>query len=93
MRVAEGLPSDTPPSIVWKAAMLRRDRRRAELSALSLSICAGIGINLGGGDTSKVLRPFYTQAEWDKMMKEAEEARQLSAQLQQVAKLRRLSNV
>lgn len=59
--------------------------------ALSLSICAGIGINLGGGDTSVVLRPFFTEDEWSRMEAEADEHRQELAQRQQIAKLKRMS--
>lgn len=90
--MAEGIPLDTPPSLVWQAAMLMRDRRRDELQSLALSICAGIGVNLGGGDTSRVLRPFYTEREWAEMERRAEEERQLMAQRQQIAKLTRLSH-
>lgn len=81
-----------PPSLIWQAAMLKRERRREELQALSLSICAGIGINIGGGDTSCVLRPFYTEREWADLERRAEEERQLMAQRQQIAKLMRLSH-
>lgn len=90
MRLSEGFPEGTSPQMVWDAALMARERRRSESIALSLSICSAIGINLGGGDTSKVLRPFYTEAEWDKMMMEADEARAVTAQMQQLAKLRRL---
>lgn len=92
MAIAEGMPSDTPPGIVWQASLLRRDRRRAELESLSLSICAGIGINIGGGDTSRVLRPFYTEREWAVMERQAEESRQMAAQRQQLAKLMRMAH-
>ena len=81
-----------PPSLIWQAAMLKRERRREELQALSLSICAGIGINIGGGDTSCVLRPFSTEREWADLERRAEEERQLMAQRQQIAKLMRLSH-
>lgn len=92
MAAAEGIDPTLPPSLIWQAAMLKRERRREEMISLSLSICAGIGINIGGGDTSRVLRPFYTEREWADMERRAEEERQLMAQRQQIAKLMRLSH-
>lgn len=92
MAASEGIDPTLPPSLVWQAAMLKRERRREEMISLSLSICAGIGINIGGGDTSRVLRPFYTEREWADMERRAEEERQLMAQRQQIAKLMRLSH-
>ncbi|MGN0138402.1 MAG: hypothetical protein ACI381_07340 [Candidatus Methanomethylophilaceae archaeon] len=91
VRLSEGLPSDTRTSDVWKVAEYRRDRRRSESVALAMSICEAVRINLSGGSTSDVLRPFYTEAEWDRMREEAAEARQRMAEEQQIAKLRRLS--
>lgn len=90
--MSEGMDPSLPPSLIWQAAMLKRERRREELQALSLSICVGIGINIGGGDTSRVLRPFYTEREWADLERRAEEERQLMAQRQQIAKLMRLSH-
>lgn len=90
--VSEGFPSDTAPGDVWDAALLKRERRRAELQSLSLSICAGIGLNLGGGDTSRVLRPFYTDREWREFERQEREDRERVAQMQQMAKLMRLSH-
>ena len=92
MAVAEGMDPTLPPSLVWDAMMLRRERRREELISLSLSICAGIGVNLGGGDTSVLLRPFYTAAEWEEMERKVEEERQLMAQRQQLAKIMRVTH-
>jgi len=72
--------------------LYNRERRRQELQALSLSICAGIGINLAGGDTNRLLRPFYTSSEWTKLEEQQEEERQLMAQRQQLAKIMRMSH-
>lgn len=80
-----------PPVDVWDVAFMRRETRRQELIALGFSICASIGVNLGGGSTSAVVRPFYTSAEWESLMSEQEEEAQRVAQAQQIAKLRRLS--
>lgn len=88
--VSEGMDPSLPPSLIWQAAMLKRERRREELQALSLSICAGIGICLGGGDTSRVLRPFYTAKEWSEMEAQTAAMREEFAQRQQLAKIRRL---
>lgn len=92
VRLSEGLPSDTKPSDVWKVAEYRRDRRRSESEALAMSICEAIRVNLSGGTTADVLRPFYSDAEWSHLQEEAAEARQRMAQEQQIAKLRRLSS-
>lgn len=80
-----------PASDVWDVALLRRETRRQELIALGVSICASIGVNLGGGSTSEVVRPFYTSQEWDSIMAVHEEEAQRVAQAQQIAKLRRMS--
>lgn len=72
--------------------MLKREMRRQDMIALSLSICAGIGINLAGGDTNRVIRPFYSEREWSEVEKAQEEARQEMAQRQQLAKLMRMAN-
>lgn len=80
-----------PPVDVWDVAFIRRETRRQELISLGVSICASIGVNLGGGSTSEVIRPFYTRTEWDIIEAEREEEAQRIAQAQQIAKLRRLS--
>lgn len=90
MAVAEGIPSDTPPGLVVTGTRLRLERDRQMLQALSLSICAGISINLGGGDTDRLLRPFYTSREWEEMERRNAEVREEIAQRQQLAKLRKL---
>ena len=69
---------------------LRLERDKQMLQALSLSICASISINLSGGDTDKVLRPFYTSSEWEELEQRNAEVRQEIAQRQQIAKLQRL---
>ena len=71
-------------------AFMRRDTRREELISLSMSICASISVCLGGGNTSDVVRPFYTTREWDEMQREMDDERQRVAQAQQIAKLRRM---
>lgn len=80
-----------PAKDVWDVALLRRDTRRQELISLGASICAAIGVNLGGGSTAEVVRPFYTKSEWDAIQGAREEEAQRVAQAQQIAKLRRLS--
>ncbi len=89
--LSEGIPSDTPPGQAIDAIMLKRERSRQEMIALSLSICAGIGINLNGGDTNRILRPFYTSSEWADIEHQQEEARQEMAERQQLAKLMRMA--
>ncbi len=89
--LAEGIPPDTPPGQAMDAIRLKRERSRQEMIALSLSICAGIGINLNGGDTNAILRPFYTSAEWEVIEREQAEARQAMAERQQFAKLMRMA--
>lgn len=69
---------------------LRLERDRQLLQALSLSICAGISINFGGGDTDRLLKPFYSSREWEEMERRNAEAREEIAQRQQLAKLQRL---
>lgn len=91
VRLSEGFSPDTPPSMVWDCALLRRERRQAELEALGLSIYASIGTVLGGGDTSEIVKPFYSAREWEEMRQRAEDARQEAAQAAQIAKLKRLS--
>lgn len=90
MRLAEGLPPDTPPGTVWEVAWLRRSRTRESLEALAWSIFASIGTCLAGGDASAVSRPFYSASEWRIMEEEAEKARQMNAQLAQLDKLKRM---
>lgn len=90
MAVAEGMPSDTPPGLVVTGARLRLERDRQMLQALSLSICAGISINFAGGDTDRLLRPFYSDREWSDMERRNAEVREEIAQRQQLAKLRKL---
>ncbi len=89
--IAEGIPSDVPPGQAMDAIMLKRERSRQELIALSLSICAGIGLNLNGGDTNTVLRPFYTQSEWSEIERRQADERQAMAERQQLAKLMRMA--
>lgn len=89
--LAEGIPLGTPPGQAMDAIWLKRERSRQEMIALSLSICAGIGINLNGGDTNQVLRPFYTDREWADIEREQAEARQMMAERQQLAKLMRMA--
>lgn len=84
------MPLDTPPGLVVKASRLRLERDRQLLQALSLSICAGISLNIGGGDTSKLLRPFYTEREWDAIEAQRAAIREEIAQRQQLAKLQKL---
>lgn len=86
------MPPDTPAQQVWDATVYRREERRQELLALSLSICAGISVNMAGGDTNRLLRPFYTSSEWTKLEEQQEEERQLMAQRQQLAKIMRMSH-
>ncbi len=88
--LAEGIPSDTPPSLIYRAARLRLERDRQMLQALSLSICAGISINFAGGDTDRLLRPFYSDREWSDMERRNAEVREEIAQRQQIAKLQKL---
>lgn len=57
-----------------------------------MSICAGVGITLAGGDSNSILRPFYTSSEWEKLEQAQEEQRQLVAQQQQLAKIMRMTN-
>lgn len=90
MRLSEGLPSDVSAKDVWDVALLRREQRRSELMALGLSICASVSVNLGGGSTAEVVRPFYTSTEWDEIERQREESLERVAQAQQVAKLRRI---
>lgn len=59
---------------------------------LSASICNGVAVALSGGDSESVFRPFYTSSEWKKLEQEQEDARQLIAQQQQLAKIMRMTN-
>lgn len=69
---------------------MERDKTRSDLIALSRSICMGIGLNLGGRSSTDIERPFYTEAEWKRIQEEQEVQREYAAELQQIAKLRRL---
>lgn len=69
---------------------MERDRERTTLIALSQSIVIGIGGMLGGVKVD-IEEPFYTPAEWKRITKEREEARELVAEMAQLAKLKRLS--
>lgn len=71
-------------------ALLRREQRRSELVALGLSICASVSVNLGGGSTAEIVKPFYTFAEWEDIERQREESLEKVAQAQQIAKLKRL---
>lgn len=87
----EGLPPDASSSDVFDVAEMRRERRRSELEALALAICAAIGANLGaGGSEADVVRPFYSRREWEARTAEADAAREMSAQIMQIEKLRRM---
>ncbi len=87
----EGLPPDASPSDVLDVAEMRRVRRRSELEALALAICAAIGANFGeGGSEADVVRPFYSRREWEAKTEAAEEAREMTAQIMQIEKLRRM---
>lgn len=90
--MAEGLPADADPSDIVEAALMARERRRAELQALAVSFCASIGVCLGGGDASAILRPFYTESEWERVSEERERIRQENAEMEQIRKLRRLTH-
>lgn len=69
---------------------MERDKARSDLIALSRSICIGIGLNLGGRASMEIEEPFYTEAEWKRIQEEREAEREYAAELQQIAKLRRL---
>lgn len=71
-------------------ALLRREQRRSELVALGLSICASVSVNLGGGSTAEIVKPFYTSTEWEDIERQREESLEKVAQAQQIAKLKRL---
>lgn len=91
--LSEGFPSDTPPRLAWDAAIMRHDRRRDELVSLGFSIAGAIACCFGRGTKPSIIaRPFYSQREWDVLMHEREEAEQRAAEMQQIAKLRRLGN-
>lgn len=70
--------------------LLRREQRRSELVALGLSICASVSVNLGGGSTAEIVKPFYTSNEWEDIERQREESLEKVAQAQQIAKLKRL---
>lgn len=70
--------------------LLRREQRRSELVALGLSICASVSVNLGGGSTAEIVKPFYTSTEWEDIERQREESLEKVAQAQQIAKLKRL---
>lgn len=70
--------------------LLRREQRRSELVALGLSICASVSVNLGGGSTAEIVKPFYTSTEWEEIERQREESLEKVAQAQQIAKLKRL---
>ena len=70
--------------------LLRREQRRSELVALGLSICASVSVNLGGGSTAEIVKPFYTSVEWEDIERQREESLEKVAQAQQIAKLKRL---
>lgn len=76
---------------MWDVTLLRREQRRSELVALGLSICASVSVNLGGGSTAEIVKPFYTSREWEDIERQREETLEQVAQAQQIAKLRRLS--
>lgn len=88
--LSEGIPSDTPPSLVYRASRLRLERDRQMLMALSASICAGISINFAGGDTDRLQRPFYSDREWKELEAQKAEVREEIAQRQMLAKIKRL---
>ena len=71
-------------------ALLRREQRRSELVALGLSVCAAVSVNLGGGGTAEIVKPFYTSIEWEDIERQREESLEKVAQAQQIAKLQRL---
>ena len=75
---------------MWDVALLRREQRRSELVALGLSICASVSVNLGGGSTAEIVKPFYTSTEWEDIERQREESLEKVAQAQQIAKLKRL---
>ena len=58
--------------------------------ALGLSICASVSVNLGGGSTAEIVKPFYTSTEWEDIERQREESLEKVAQAQQIAKLKRL---
>ena len=58
--------------------------------ALGLSICASVSVNLGGGSTAEIVKPFYTSTEWEEIERQREESLEKVAQAQQIAKLKRL---
>lgn len=75
---------------MWDVTLLRREQRRSELVALGLSICASVSVNLGGGSTAEIVKPFYTSTEWEDIERQREESLEKVAQAQQIAKLKRL---
>lgn len=90
--MSEGFPPDTPASLIWEAALFRRETKRAWMEALSVSICNGVQAAVLGGDTTGIFQPFYTDSEWEKKLQAWEDDRQRVAQQQQLAKIMRMTN-
>lgn len=90
--LSEGFPPGTPSGLAWDAAIARRDRRRDELVSLGFSIAGAVACCFGSAKPSVIARPFYTEREWGSLMSEQEEREQRAAEMQQIEKLRRMSN-
>lgn len=60
--------------------------------ALASSICSAISVNLSGGSTADVVRPFFNSVEWHEMEERRDANAQAVAEAQQIAKLRRMGH-
>lgn len=92
MMMVNGFSPDSDWSDAWEAARIKRLQRVSEASAMAMSLSAAIRVNLAGGSMEDVIRPLYTEDEWEVIERAMAEAREREAELRQYQAIMRIAS-